>query len=223
MEADDGITMRTAPCQFAPAVTKAGQDVTIPQNASFDYLDRNSRQSSDCNSYGFNNTNLNFEPDFCWVLGTYNGVTGWLPVQRVESQPIWFTSQSYWTSALCTFYPDNNNPTLLVSDDGSATGCAEMTPDPNENPRQPTCFPADAAVMLPGGASLPMSKLQLGDEVAVRKADGSLAWEAVYAFGHRDADSQAQFVEVAVETGTASRLAIQVGVHQPVVMLCSCQ
>lgn len=62
------------------------------------------------------------------------------------------------------------------------------------------CFPADATVMLRGGVRVRMSELALGDEVAVRRPDGALSWEPVYAFGHRDSVKTAEFVELQMVT-----------------------
>jgi hypothetical protein len=99
-----------------------------------------------------------------------------------------------YTSSLCTYY--NTVPTLLVSDDGSATGCAQLTRDASDSFLG--CFPADSAVYLRNGATAHMRALKVGDEVAVRKPNGSIAYEPVYAFGHRDDDTAAEFVEVTV-------------------------
>jgi hypothetical protein len=177
--------------------------------ASFTYLDRNSRQSDDCISYNTTDPCLDDRTSgpttsasqcdflsYCWVLGTYNGVTGWLPVQR---------SRIGWTSALCTFQvaaASGDQPQLLVSDNGSGTGCAELTVGE-------ACFPADAVVTLRSGATVSLARLEVGDEVAVRAADGSLAYEAVYAFGHRDAQADGHFVELTAVATTASGAAVQ--------------
>jgi hypothetical protein len=57
-----------------------------------------------------------------------------------------------------------------------------------------------------------MRALELGDEVAVRNSDGSVGYEPVYAFGHRDNDTPSSFVEVTVTSalGDVDR-SIQVG------------
>ncbi|KAL2644050.1 hypothetical protein R1flu_011637 [Riccia fluitans] len=60
------------------------------------------------------------------------------------------------------------------------------------------CFPADAAVLLERGQLKPMSTLALGDTVAVRKQDGAIAYEDIYAFGHKDAAAHAHFVQISV-------------------------
>lgn len=175
--------MRTAPCIYAPAVQQNRHDVVIPVGDTFQYLDRNSRQSSDCAGYNLSSC----WGEFCWVLGSYKGESGWVPVQQL---PVFFA----FTSKLCTDY--NTVPTLLVSDDGSATGCAQLTRDVSNSLLG--CFPADSTVYLRNGAAAYMRALKVGDEVAVRKPDGSIGYEPVYAFGHRDDDTAAEFVEVTV-------------------------
>jgi len=193
VESTDGLTMRTAPCAAAPAIQQDGQDIIIPQGASFKYLDRNSRQSDDCRSYGLW---LGLE-SFCWVLGSYAGTTGWVPVQTLP------TIQGF-TSGLCT-YTASDVPTLLVSDGGSSTGCAQLTPG------GPQCFPADAVVTLRNGDRIRMSQLDLGAEIAVRNADGSVGYDAVYAFGHRDDHTVTSFVELVAELAGDATRSIQVG------------
>jgi hypothetical protein len=195
--------MREAPCSNAPTVKKHGRDLIMPKGASFEYLDCNSRQSESCATYGLLDV-PGQTAAYCWVLGRYQGITGWVPVQKLERDEAGFA----WTSALCSYLPDSEGPQLLVSDDGSATGCAQLTRDLAVT----SCFPADATVMLRGGATVHMSQLQLDDEVAVRTAEGSVAWSAVYAFGHRDDSTPADFVELAVSAEGAgdATTAIQV-------------
>ena len=227
-EDPNGLTMRTAPCAAAPAAQSNGADVVIPQGASFQYLDRNSRQSDDCPGYGYQpSRNLGY----CWVLGSYQGVTGWIPVQEKQK-----SMGSIWTSALCTYTEDPRSsppPTLLVSDDGSPTGCAELSRDA---PVGPECFPGDATVMLRDGTHRQLSELEVGDQVAVRRPDGAISWEPVYAFGHRDNRTVAKFVDIHVSVPVTSNngsvkrhQAIQVGrvgsaVHWPAckAMLSTC-
>lgn len=138
---------------------------------------------------------------FCWVMGTYKGVTGWVPVQGF---PLYHNA---YVDALCGYYTsqlqDVPPPSIWVADDGSPTGCAELTPVTG-------CFPADATVLLKSGLAVPLSELQLGDEVAVRLPDGTLGYEAVYAFGHRDRSAQASFVDLQVATADGEMLHIQV-------------
>lgn len=208
VEEAGGLRMRTAPCQAAPVSKKGALDVVVPQGASFTYLDRNSRQSSDCVGYGYPPVDIQVSPDYCWVLGSYNGVTGWVPVLETGKQDDLFFGEAFgfWTSALCTFADATRKnvelPRRLVSDDGSPTGCAELTRDLNQGD---ACFPADATVMLRDGTTIQMSELQLGDEVAVRQDNGAVAWEPVYAFGHKDPHTTASYVMLTAVTNASNR------------------
>lgn len=196
-----GLKMRVAPCSRAAAVQANGQDLFIPPGGRFKYVDRNTRQISDCNGYDYER-----EPDvdYCWVLGEYDGYVGWVPVQEV---PPFNGFSGGWTSAMCTYFVDT--PLVLVSDDGSATGCAQLTPDLTGVPGE--CFPGDATVPTRNG-QLRISQLQIGDEVAVRLQDGSVGFEAVYAFGHRDDRTVAQFTELAVAAKLSKVVATSVQV-----------
>lgn len=211
VEAADGLNLYTAPCSNAPVVQKSGRDVVIKQGDTFQYLDRNSRQSTDCAGFGYGDpvtsTPIKGLPNYCWVLASYKGITGWVQTQEAPGGS---------TSALCTKAPPSffdRGVIPLVSDDGSATGCAEQTVDLRGE--TDACFPADATVMLRGGVRVRLSEVALGHEVAVRQADGSLAWEPVYAFGHRDSSKMAEFTELKVVTsldnGAEVVKAIQVG------------
>ena len=44
------------------------------------------------------------------------------------------------------------------------------------------CFPAHAPVTLASGVTKRMDELSLGESVAVRRADGSIGYEPVYAW-----------------------------------------
>lgn len=196
--------MREAPCPNAPAVQVNGKDLIVPKGSSFKYLDRNTRQSSDCRGYGLPPPSAFFglTTDYCWVLGSYNGFVGWVAVQSIS-----YTALGGWSSALCTFF--TNKPSLLVSDDGSATGCAQLTPD---LVGEVYCFPADAVALLKGVGEVHMSDLALGDEVAVRRDDGSIGFEPIYAFGHRDGNSTTVFAEIAAVGTQGLESTIQVRV-----------
>lgn len=211
--------MRTAPCINAPIVKKGAVDVIVPKGASFTYLDRNSRQSSDCEGYGYEPLPIIptllgpvYPQDFCWVLGKFNGVTGWLPVLETPLKDLGvFGNLGYepWSSALCTVGEKPSDglvivrqATRLVSDDGSATGCAELSRD-----LTPGCFPANATALLRNGSVAMMTQLQLGDEVAVWSPSGAVAWEPIYAFGHRDEHAFASFVELSADTTSDNTLA----------------
>ncbi|KAG0568208.1 hypothetical protein KC19_6G002600 [Ceratodon purpureus] len=71
---------------------------------------------------------------------------------------------------------------------GAAASCAS------------SCFPGDATVSMADGGVIQMKALALGDEVAVRKQDGRLAYEDVYAFGHKDASATATFVRLTLKS-----------------------
>jgi hypothetical protein len=71
---------------------------------------------------------------------------------------------------------------------GSVASCAGAIED--------SCFPAHARVLLRDGTALPMSSLQLGQEVAVRGRDGALSYEPVYAWGHRERRAMTQFTQL---------------------------
>lgn len=58
-----------------------------------------------------------------------------------------------------------------------------------------------ASVTLEGGEQRPMRDLRVGDRVRVALPDGSLAWDDVYFFGHRDRKSVASFVQLRVASG----------------------
>lgn len=68
------------PCLKAAAVQVAGQDLLIPEGNTFKYLDRNTRQSSECEGYNYE---FEFDVQYCWVLGEYDGYVGWVAVQSV--------------------------------------------------------------------------------------------------------------------------------------------
>nr|PNR26589.1 hypothetical protein PHYPA_030070 [Physcomitrium patens] len=57
----------------------------------------------------------------------------------------------------------------------------------------------DATVLLAGGEVKPMTSLALGDKVAVRRHDGGLDYEDIYAFGHKDALAAANYVQLSLK------------------------
>jgi hypothetical protein len=197
----------------APIVKKHGTSVIVPKGASFTYLDRNSRQASDCEAFGYAAPPVNDQnAEYCWVLASYHGVTGWLPVLQTGVD---FFGYRRWSSALCSYKPTDPPPRRLVSDDGSPTGCAELSLDLRSvTSESSACFPGNAQVTMRDGASVQMSQLQLGDKVAVRREDGSVAWEPVYAFGHRDELSVTSFIELTatlrMQSGSTTTHSIQV-------------
>ncbi|GBF88795.1 hypothetical protein Rsub_01696 [Raphidocelis subcapitata] len=68
------------------------------------------------------------------------------------------------------------------------------------------CFPARATVQLPGGRTKRMEELRVGDRVLALASDGTLKYEDVYFFGHRDAASDAAFVRLGLDGGAALEL-----------------
>lgn len=170
----------------------------VKAGASFLYEDRNSRRTSGCEEYGYGR-DANKQ---CFVLGTHEGKTGWIPVQ--ESAWGYITDEkkdrqcheSEVFSSLTTMFVSD------TTEDG--TGCAERNQD--------GCFPADASVVLRSGAVVPMSALSLGDEVAVRRADGSLAYEPVYVFGHKDDVTLSSFVKLVLRDSRGNTRKLQVRV-----------
>jgi hypothetical protein len=58
------------------------------------------------------------------------------------------------------------------------------------------CFPGHALALTRDGQPVRMSNIQLGQDVAVRKGDGSIGFEPVYTFGHRDAASFAAYIRL---------------------------
>ncbi|GIL49726.1 hypothetical protein Vafri_5999 [Volvox africanus] len=70
------------------------------------------------------------------------------------------------------------------------------------------CFPARARVLLPGGSIARMDQLQLGQEVAVRKADGTVGYEPIYAWGHKERNSgPVRYVQIDLSSDSASSAA----------------
>ena len=68
------------------------------------------------------------------------------------------------------------------------------------------CFPGAATVRLQGGAKKAVSALKVGDKVLAVGADGALAYEDVYFFGHRDGASEAEFVRLELKGGASLEL-----------------
>jgi hypothetical protein len=63
------------------------------------------------------------------------------------------------------------------------------------------CFPAEATVRLESGGVKPMQDLAIGDRVQVAGWDGSLRYEDVYMFTHRDRNQSGRAVELALASG----------------------
>ncbi|GIL49727.1 hypothetical protein Vafri_5999 [Volvox africanus] len=71
-----------------------------------------------------------------------------------------------------------------------------------------SCFPAHARVLLRDGSIARMDQLQLGQEVAVRKADGTVGYEPIYAWGHKERNSgPVRYVQIDLSSDSASSAA----------------
>lgn len=136
--------MRTAPCPTAPALRANGSDIVLTSADSFTFPDLNSWQRSACGQYGL----ASEDKTTCWIQIVYNGITGWVP-RAVATDP------GGYPDALCnTFsdFPSDQEDLLVTSSAVLSSSCV-------------SCFPGNAMVLVRGGTSLPMSELQLGDEV----------------------------------------------------------
>jgi hedgehog protein len=87
---------------------------------------------------------------------------------------------------------------------GAAAVCAPLTGCSNAG-GQPGCFPAAATVTTRAGPRR-MDELRVGDAVLAARADGSLEFQEVYFFGHRDAAADAAFVRLELEGGASLTL-----------------
>lgn len=150
---DGGLVMQSAPCPSAPAVKVGNNQVIIPTNASFQFLDVNSRQTSACGQYGYSPE----DNTTCWVQGTYQGVTAWVAVAQGAGGNV-------YTDPMCAYDREATEQewfvTANVSSFTSKSSCAMITGDLE-------CFPGSSSVVLPGGQSVAMTELKLGDEVGV--------------------------------------------------------
>ena len=70
----------------------------------------------------------------------------------------------------------------------NASACSSMS-----------CFPGDAPVTIEGRGEAQMQDVRIGDRVLVARSDGSLGYDDVYFFGHRDRAAVASFVRLALE------------------------
>ncbi|GLI61570.1 hypothetical protein VaNZ11_003983 [Volvox africanus] len=71
-----------------------------------------------------------------------------------------------------------------------------------------SCFPAHARVLLRDGSASRMDQLQLGQEVAVRQADGTLGFEPIYAWGHKERSSgPVRYVQIDLTAPSAAETA----------------
>lgn len=69
-----------------------------------------------------------------------------------------------------------------------------------------SCFPGDATVRTADGATKPMHDLRIGDRVEVVRADGSLGFEDIYLFTHKDGASTAPYVTLTLDSGRSLTL-----------------
>jgi hypothetical protein len=65
---------------------------------------------------------------------------------------------------------------------GSGNNCVGDNTCNGNGSGNSNCFPANATVLLPGGAIKRMDELATGDAVAVRLADGSMGYQPIYAW-----------------------------------------
>jgi hypothetical protein len=162
----DGVVMRTAPCPTAPPVRINNQALVIPFNATFNFTDANSRQTSACGQFGYSPE----DSTTCWVQGTYGSTIGWVSVSIAGPE-------DKYVDPICTLgYKAGGGQlqTFLVSDGIAyeqkqftafqpSTGCALPTEQISA-----ACFPGDATVLLRSGEARQMFQLVLGDEVGER-------------------------------------------------------
>ncbi|MFO1072876.1 MAG: hypothetical protein U1E17_15160 [Geminicoccaceae bacterium] len=69
-----------------------------------------------------------------------------------------------------------------------------------------SCFPGDATVQAEDGSLRRMDELRIGDRVEVVRADGSLGFEDVYLFTHKDGAVTAPYVTLTLGSGRALTL-----------------
>ncbi|KAI5067500.1 hypothetical protein GOP47_0018028 [Adiantum capillus-veneris] len=75
------------------------------------------------------------------------------------------------------------------------------------------CFPGSTLVTTSLGVSIPISKLALGDKVAVRSHDGSIAFSSVYAFGHADSSTIFPFIQITLQQIESQKLGVEGASH----------
>jgi len=62
-----------------------------------------------------------------------------------------------------------------------------------------SCFSADSFVQTDAGVNIPISDIVVGDRLQSVAADGSIVYEEVYGFGHKDASTETTFIRVEVK------------------------
>ena len=68
------------------------------------------------------------------------------------------------------------------------------------------CFPAGSLVYLESGETKEMRELVIGDRVQAVRPDGSLFYDDVYMFGHKEDLQEALFVQIGTQSGKELRL-----------------
>jgi len=84
---------------------------------------------------------------------------------------------------------------------GGAVGATAPTGGDEARDEARACFPADAAVEVASGATVPMRSLAVGDVVRVAAGDGPAAFSPVYTFSHRQPGGAHPVVSVATAAG----------------------
>ncbi|BDA50219.1 probable sonic hedgehog protein A [Coccomyxa sp. Obi] len=74
---------------------------------------------------------------------------------------------------------------------GCQQDCICVDQDQDKN-----CFPGDAQVLVKGEGQLDMSEVRVGDMLQSIAANGSLIYDEVYFFGHRNSSALGQFVSL---------------------------
>lgn len=88
-----------------------------------------------------------------------------------------------------------------------AANCPNPPPQPSSPPS--SCFPADAVVQVSDGQgsgafktySKEMKELRIGDRVLASRPDGSLFYDEIYMFGHKEPSQRAAFVRLETDSG----------------------
>jgi hypothetical protein len=80
--------------------------------------------------------------------------------------------------------------------------CAYSCDEDDCNPYcESSCFPSGARVRLSDGATKAMCELEIGDRVEVVHADGTVGFDEIYLFTHKDADRESSYRRLELATG----------------------
>eukprot|EP00341_Mesodinium_pulex_P016070 CAMPEP_0116946114 /NCGR_PEP_ID=MMETSP0467-20121206/36783_1 /TAXON_ID=283647 /ORGANISM="Mesodinium pulex, Strain SPMC105" /LENGTH=260 /DNA_ID=CAMNT_0004629811 /DNA_START=268 /DNA_END=1051 /DNA_ORIENTATION=- len=63
------------------------------------------------------------------------------------------------------------------------------------------CFPAESAVHVEDKGLVRMDELSYGDRVMILKQDGTVGYEDVYLFGHKNYDDSAEYIIIETDNG----------------------